>query len=114
VGGDIAVEAIQASLRGLAVRQRTIADNLANVETPGFVANKVDFESALRAAIEDGQAPQQVEPTTIPTTDPTSPNSSNVNVDAETVDMIDTGLRYQLMVQGINSKFSLLRSAIRG
>jgi flagellar basal-body rod protein FlgB len=114
VGGDITIDAIQASLRGLAVRQRTIADNMANVETPGFIANRVDFESALRTALDDGQSPQQVEATSTPTSDPISPNSSNVNVDAETVDMIDTGLRYQLMVQGINSKFQILKTAIRG
>ena len=101
-------------MRGLAVRQRTIADNMANVETPGFVANRVDFESALRAALDTGESPTQVEATSTPTSDPISPNSSNVNVDAETVDMIDTGLRYQLMVEGINSKFQILKTAIRG
>ena len=30
-------------LRGLSLRQRTIADNIANIETPRFLAGTVDF-----------------------------------------------------------------------
>ena len=39
------------ALDGLSLRQNTIADNLANVDTPGFRATAVDFESVLRSAI---------------------------------------------------------------
>jgi len=112
--GDITIDALQASMRGLAVRQRTIADNIANTETPGFVANTVDFESALRDALAGGESPMAVQATTTPTTDAISPNSSNVNVDKETVSLIDADLRYQLMVQGLNSKFHILRSSMGG
>ncbi|MBW8827760.1 MAG: flagellar biosynthesis protein FlgB [Acidobacteria bacterium] len=101
-------------MRGLAVRQRSIADNIANVETPGFVANTVDFESSLRNALAEGDSPMAVQATTTPTTDAISPNSSNVNVDKETVSLIDTDLRYQLMVQALNSKFHILRSSLGG
>jgi flagellar basal-body rod protein FlgB len=112
--GDITIDALQASMRGLAVRQRSIADNIANVETPGFVANTVDFESSLRNALAEGESPVAVQATTTPTTDAISPNSSNVNVDKETVSLIDADLRYQLMVQGLNSKFHILRSSMGG
>ena len=39
------------ALDGLSLRQNTIADNLANLDTPGFRATAVDFESVLRSAI---------------------------------------------------------------
>jgi flagellar basal-body rod protein FlgB len=55
-----------------------------------------------------------VQAAVLPSTDAISPNSSNVNIDQETVSMIDTGLRFELMVTGLNSKFGILRSAMRG
>ena len=42
---------IYAALNGLAARQRVIANNVANVETPGFIAGRVSFEDSLREAI---------------------------------------------------------------
>ena len=39
--------ALHAALSGLAMRQRVTADNIANVNTPGFLAGRTDFESAL-------------------------------------------------------------------
>ena len=42
------------ALDGIALRQRVIADNIANVDTPGYRATSVDFETSLRAAIASG------------------------------------------------------------
>ena len=36
--GDTTVRALSQALSGLSLRQRTIADNVANVETPRFLA----------------------------------------------------------------------------
>lgn len=41
---------LHAAMSGLAVRQRVISDNIANVDTPGFKASEVSFERALRRA----------------------------------------------------------------
>ena len=35
------------ALDALSLRQRVIADNIANVNTPGFLAGRVQFEDAL-------------------------------------------------------------------
>ena len=42
---------IDAALKGLSLRQRAIASNLANVETPGYKALRVRFEDRLKEAI---------------------------------------------------------------
>src|SRR3954466_15628991 len=57
--------ALHSALDGLAYRQRVTADNIANVDTPGFTATKVDFEDSLRGALEDGT---YSEGETVPTT----------------------------------------------
>src|SRR3954453_8528696 len=44
--GDVTSTALHAALTGLAERSRFTADNIANVNTPGFLAGRTDFESA--------------------------------------------------------------------
>jgi len=51
---DVSTRALQAALKGLDERQRVIADNVANVETPGFRAGVVNFEDSLRTALAEG------------------------------------------------------------
>ena len=109
---DLTMQAIQTSLDGLAARQRIIAQNIANAETPGYLSQNVNFEDSLRSAMATGD-PSQASISMSTSTDPTLPNGNNVSVDAETVALVDTGLRYQLATQSMNNEFSILRSSMR-
>ena len=40
---------------GYGERQRVIANNIANINTPGFKAGKVDFEEEISKAIQSGK-----------------------------------------------------------
>ncbi len=110
---DITMTAVQVALRGLSLRQRAIADNIANVETPGFLANRVDFEDSLRNAIA-GRDPGSSAASTRKSLDATNLSGNNVKLDDEIVTLVDTNLRYQLGIEAANAKFRLLRSAIKG
>ena len=110
---DIAAAVIHSALSGLAARQRVIANNVANVETPGFHAGRVDFESSLRAALRGGD-PVATTVSQVTASDPEQPNGNNVSLDKEIVSLTDTGLRFQLMTEAMNNKFSLLRTAMGG
>jgi flagellar basal-body rod protein FlgB len=102
---------IYAALNGLAARQRVIANNVANVETPGFVAGRVSFEDSLREAIAGGDAAE----TSVAmrrSADPVNVNGNNVSLDNEIVSLTQTDLAYQLMIRALNDKFGLLRTAI--
>ena len=110
---DLTTATLHAAMRGLAQRQRVIADNIANVDTPGFLAGKVEFESSLRDAVRTGD-PAGVRPVTERSLAPTGPNGNNVQLDEETLSNIQTGLRYQVAVEAMNAKFALLRTAIGG
>jgi flagellar basal-body rod protein FlgB len=111
---DSTGSAIYAALNGLAARQRVIANNVANVETPGFIAGKVSFEDSLRAAVAGGTSPAGTSVATLPSADPVNLNGNNVSLDHEVVSLTETDLTYQLMIQAINQKFGLLRTAIGG
>ena len=108
---DLAAATIHTALRGLSARQRVIADNVANVETPGFRAGRIDFEASLAAALGDG-APSATTVSASLSTAGTLPNGNNVSLDQEIVSLTDTNLRYQLMVEAMNAKYRLLRTAM--
>jgi flagellar basal-body rod protein FlgB len=109
---DLTMQAIQASLDGLAARQRISAQNIANSETPGYIAQTVSFEDSLGAALASGDATQTSISTGV-TSDPVNLSGNNVNVDTETISMIDTGLKYQLATQAMNNKFRILHDSTR-
>ena len=110
---DVTITALHSALHGLSTRQRVIADNVANIQTPGFRAGRVDFESALTAALEDGATPMS-EPTLSRSTAAVRLDGNNVNLDDETVAMLETTMRYELTVRAMSEKFALLRTAIKG
>jgi flagellar basal-body rod protein FlgB len=111
---DLTTSTLHAAMRGLAARQRTIADNIANLETPGFRAGRVSFEANLREAVatRSTNATAGTEITSSRSLGPTLPNGNNVNLDAETLSMVDTNLRYQLTTEALNAKYRLLRTAM--
>ena len=110
---DVTTTALHAALTGLSERQRVISDNIANVNTPGFLAGRTDFESALQASLADGQSPTISPGTVARSLEPTNTNGNNVNLDEETVSATETGLRYQLALNALDGKYSLLRSALK-
>jgi flagellar basal-body rod protein FlgB len=112
VFNDTTMLAIESALSGLAARQRTIADNVANINTPGFLAGRVEFESALKDAVASGGR-ASVAPTVARSLEPTREDGNNVNLDRETLLNVDTGLRYSLMLRAADHEFGILRSSIR-
>jgi flagellar basal-body rod protein FlgB len=49
---DKTTQALAASLKYRQMRQELIASNIANAETPGYKAKKIDFEDALARALD--------------------------------------------------------------
>ncbi|WP_436526018.1 flagellar basal body rod protein FlgB [Actinoplanes sp. HUAS TT8] len=111
---DLSTSALRVAVTGLSARQNAIANNIANVETPGFRARKVKFEEALSGAVARGQSPLGITPSVQESLEPTRLNGNNVNLDEETLSHIDTTMRYQLTLRAIDSKYGLLRDAIKG
>ncbi|MDJ0767454.1 MAG: flagellar basal body protein [Ilumatobacter sp.] len=110
---DLASSALRAALDGLDRRQQAIAANIANLETPGYLAEEVRFEDSLRAAIAAGD-PAQSSVTVDRSLAPTRLNGSNVNIDMEVLAASENVLRQRLAIQGLNAKYQLLRTAITG
>jgi flagellar basal-body rod protein FlgB len=52
---DGAQRILAGALKGLSARQSLIASNIANIDTPGYAPQSIDFESALQSEISNGQ-----------------------------------------------------------
>ncbi len=111
---DVTSSALQVALNGLSTRQRVIADNISNIETPNYLAGRVQFEKALASAVQDGTPVGQVRPTVATSLEPTRLNGNNVNLDEEELSNINTSLQYQLALSALNSKYNLLHTSISG
>jgi len=108
---SVTATALSSALDGLALRQRTIASNIANVNTPNYHAKRVAFEAALASSVAAGDG--RTTATTASSLEPTRLDGNNVNLDTETLSNTETVLRYQFAAQAINNPFTAIRSAMR-
>lgn len=127
IGNSFATSLIQKALDGTWQRQKAIANNIANHETPNYKASKVSFEDSLQSEInkiqenlnssmEKSQALKNIQQSEISvfkdnfTTERADGN--NVNIDVENLEMARTQLQYQYLTRGLSDSFSRLRYAI--
>ena len=103
--------ALSSALDGLALRQQTIANNVANINTPNYHAKRVMFEDALAKSV--GQHDGNVVATTQESLEPTQLNGNNVNLDEETLNNVETNLRFQFATQAMSQQFAAERAAMR-
>lgn len=103
--------ALSSALDGLAMRQREIANNIANINTPNYHANRVMFEDALAQSVKNGDGHVTAEVKR--SLEPTQLNGNNVNLDTETVSNIDTVLRYQFASLAAGNEFTAVRASLK-
>jgi flagellar basal-body rod protein FlgB len=108
---DLTTKALQVALHGVDEARQAHQDNIANMETPGYLAQTVSFQDALTKALDDG-SPESAEITTARSTAATNMNGNNVNVDSEMVAFTDNALTNQLLTQALSAKYLLLRTAM--
>ena len=104
---------LQFAVDGLAQQQQTIASNLANSETPGYIAQQVNFQSSLQQALgapTGGTAQVAV----VDTTNPPATDGNNVNTSQQLVAAEKPTLEYQTMVDMLNAQFRLVQGATGG
>lgn len=102
---------MNSALDALSLRQRVIANNIANVNTPDYQARKVAFEDALAAAVADGTG--AVQASVGVSLEPTREDGNNVNLDTEVISNTDTTLRYQVATRALEGSFTSIRTALR-
>lgn len=94
-----------------AYRQKILASNIANSDTPNYKAKDLDFKSELKRILESDTPTYKVieAPTTMPNRD-----GNTVNIEVEMTKLTETLLLHNLAVQLISTKIRILKDIIRG
>jgi flagellar basal-body rod protein FlgB len=108
---DRTMAALEAGLTGEAQRQRATSDNIANVNTPGYRAKRVDFETSLARAL-DRKGSSTVSVAQSLAEPWASLNGNSVSLEAETAVLVKSGLHYEAIVSAVNHRFSVTSTAI--
>lgn len=103
-------KAMEASLGALNTKQQVIAQNLANIDTPGYKTQEVSFEDLLNSEMNkntDGSSDYAFQ-TTITQTEDTYFNAdgNNVDTDKESLELYSTYLQQSYIIQKMNSTIS--------
>jgi len=118
--GGVNYQAAKKGLDACVERQRALAANIANLETPGYRRLEVPraFQQSLQDAVrrQDGDSIAALRPRASVDTTATakSPDGNTVNLTDELMAVQENGLEHGLHVQLINGRMSRLRAAISG
>ena len=93
-------------------RQSLLVSNIANVDTPGYRTQDMDFHSEmLRALNEDPDMPAVPTVRDVPGL-LSRPDGNNVSVDREGLLLAELQLKYQAATEAIRQEFALLRAVV--
>jgi flagellar basal-body rod protein FlgB len=107
------LQALQGYLQVTADRQQLVTTNMANVDTPGYHTQDINFQTAMQQVM-DQSGSMKLQPASMEVDNlPERPDGNNVNIDRESMMMSETQLQYQMGVQLIKEEFHELLSAIK-
>lgn len=110
-------EYLEAALRGASLRQVTIANNIANLNTPNYRRIAVEFEKDLAEAIADGRRINLDEvPMDIlqPGNTPVDVQGNDVNLEMEVGEMIKNNAMYKTYMRLLAKVYRQMKLAIQG
>lgn len=90
----------------LSARQKLVASNIANVDTPGYTSKDIDFQSEFANAM--GMSPSVVEVAGLPVKN----DGNNVSLDRESRLLAENALRFQVATGLMRVQIRVVKSAI--
>ncbi|MCH8156361.1 MAG: flagellar basal body rod protein FlgB [Nitrospinae bacterium] len=126
---DQAPLALKKSLDAQSARNLLIATNISNMDTPGYKAHDIDFETQLRGVMRSAgelqmkathskhfgpsnAALKALQPQPFELTDPAKSNGNNVDIDKEMVKLAENQILYTAIIQLMMKRGSTVRSAV--
>jgi flagellar basal-body rod protein FlgB len=109
------VELLEQGLKAEALRQKAVANNVANMQTPGYRRFDVKFEELLAKAIESGGEfdLEEIEPGLYqPKKTAIKPDGNDVNLEVEVGELVKNTLRHKAFIRILNKKYSQIDQAI--
>ena len=91
----------------LSVRQKLVASNIANADTPGYRTQDIDFQSEFASAM--GGPPRTIGVPDLAVNN----DGNNVSLDRESRLLTENDMRFQLASNLLRSQIRIVRSAIQ-
>ena len=127
--GDRGLQTLSGWLNGLSRRQEATSNNIANIDTPGYVRQQVNFETELQRmfnrgsnemaatdarhytggnSLRDqlGMDPQQL-------LSSSRMDGNSVDIDQEMITLTETQMRFQAASQALSKKLGTIRTVIQ-
>ncbi len=118
---DVTERSLEVALHGTELRQQVIANNLANINTPGFKRSDVEFQHQLAEALQfqgsSGGVDAVASVTPTVQTDNVSTmrvDGNNVDVDREATYLAETQLQYSALMAVVTKNMATMSSIITG
>ncbi|MFP7169120.1 flagellar basal body rod protein FlgB [Terribacillus sp. 7520-G] len=123
------IQALDRSLDYANLKNQTIANNIANADTPGYKAETVSFKETLQDTMDSAFTAKRTNPKHLAfgsTTDTSefqvtkkegtsyTNSGNNVDIDKEMSELADNQLYYQALVDRMSGKFNSLSKVIKG
>lgn len=128
-------DSVEIALKGLSLRSKAIAGNIANLNTPNYKRRQVSFEETLQKvqssgnlsdipldktherhfsnsvfSIEDAMQGMEAKPEE----NDFFINGNNVDIEREMVELTKTGMRYKAITNLAKKQYDSMRTTIRG
>lgn len=134
---DITTRVLEAAVRGTVIRNRVIANNISNADTPAFQATDFSFEKQLKRALKTSKASGSSEVSKALTVkgyeaslhkgavatenhgllleanDQPRLDGNTVDIDREMVKLAQNSILHNSFINLLNTKFRMLKTAIR-
>ena len=91
----------------LTERQKLVASNIANADTPGYRTKDIDFQSEFANAL--AGEPAVIEPGNLPS----KTDGNNVNLDREARLLAENALRFQIATNFARTDINSVREALQ-
>ncbi len=106
---------LNAGIRAENLRQKTIANNIANLETPNYRRIDVKFEELLAKSLDSTGSVDlsEIEPVIYqPEQTPVKSNGNDVNLESEVGKMVKNSLRHTAYIRLLSKKYKQIELAM--
>ena len=109
------VDFLEAAIRAESLRQKAIANNIANLQTPGYRSIDVKFEELLAKALDSSGTVElsEIEPQIHqPKQTPVKSNGNDVDLETEVGKMVKNTLRHKAYIRLLSKKYNQIELAM--
>ena len=112
---DSIIELIDTGIKAESLRQKAIANNVANLATPGYRRLDVKFEEVLAKSLDSSGTVDlsEIEPEVYqPKKTPLKSNGNDVSLENEVGEMIKNSLRHKTFIRLLSKRYKQMEMAI--